>query len=93
MESVTPVKPVDAGHRINLLCDAVKIVLNAGYAHQNLIQRRVRVGFATARVLLSLLEEAGIIGPPRPGQKRREVLVASDDLPAVLATLRGEVSR
>jgi S-DNA-T family DNA segregation ATPase FtsK/SpoIIIE len=87
---VSVINHVDAGHRLGLLCDAVEVVAKAQYAHQDLIQRRVRVGFATAGALLDLMEGAGVIGPLVHGQKRREVLVSQEQVPAVLAELRGE---
>lgn len=84
------IQHVDAGHDLELLCDAVEVVGATQYAHQDLIQRRVRVGFAKAGRLLYLMEDAGIIGPPVYRQKRREVLITQDQVPTALAVLRGE---
>ena len=84
-------RPVDAGLDLELLCDAVELVGAIQYAHQDLIQRRIRVGFAKAGRLLYLMEDAGIIGPLVNGQKRRKVLITQDQVPATLAVLRGEI--
>ena len=84
------IQHVDAGHDLELLCDAVELVGATQYAHQDLIQRRIRVGFAKAGRLLYLMEDAGIVGPLVNGQKRREVLITQDQVPASLAILRGE---
>lgn len=85
---MTVISRVDAGDDLGLLCDAIEAVGKAQYAHQDLIQRRVRVGFVKAGRLLYLMEDAGIIGPLINGQKRREVLITLDQVPAVLAELR-----
>jgi S-DNA-T family DNA segregation ATPase FtsK/SpoIIIE len=90
---VNVITRVDAGHDLGLLCDAVEVVGKARFAHQDLIQRRVRVGGFKAMRLLLLMEEAGIIGPFANGQRRRDVLITQDQVPAALAELRGEVSQ
>lgn len=80
---------IDAGRHLDLLCEAAEVVISTQYAHDAQIRRRVRVGALTASVLLSLLEEAGVIGPVVGGQKERDILVPRDQMYAALAILRG----
>jgi len=61
-----------------LLPEAKELVILAGRGSASLLQRRLRVGYARAARLLDLLEEAGVVGPPR-GSKARKVLIKSEE--------------
>lgn len=51
---------------------------------QSMVQRKVRVGFATARQLLDVLTARGVLGPAE-GSLAREVLYGPDQLDQALA--------
>jgi len=54
--------------------DAVEIVLKTKRASASFLQRRLRIGYNRAARLIELMEEKGIIGPPR-GSKPREIFI------------------
>ncbi len=53
---------------------AVEIVLKTKRASASFLQRRLKIGYNRAARLIELMEEKGIIGPPR-GSKPREVYI------------------
>lgn len=57
---------------------AKEVVIESGRASASLIQRRLRVGFAQAAMLLDKLEENGIVGPA-DGVKPRTVLILKEE--------------
>jgi DNA segregation ATPase FtsK/SpoIIIE-like protein len=54
--------------------DAVEIVLKTKRASASFLQRRLKIGYNRAARLIELMEEKGIIGPPR-GSKPREIYI------------------
>lgn len=86
-----PDKTTDTPDPESLLEQAAEMVITVQNASAGSIQRRLRVGAERAATLLDELEIVGVIGPA-DGKKRREVLVHTGELPAVLAVIRKYVA-
>jgi len=81
MEKESPAGTVDSGEEDALVGQSIEILRETHRASTSSLQRRLRIGYTRAARIMDILEERGIVGPPR-GSDPREILIDLDgDVP------------
>jgi len=68
----------------DLYDDAVRVVIETQQASVSTLQRRLSLGYARAARIMDMMQDQGIVGPPR-GAKPREILIGQEETEEVSA--------
>jgi len=76
-KSGTASESIDDGGDDELVEQAIEIIRETHRASTSSLQRRMRIGYTRAARIIDILEERGLLGPPR-GSEPREILIDLD---------------
>ena len=71
------VESLDTGEDDDMVAQCIEILRETGRGSTSSLQRRLRIGYTRAARMMDILEERGIVGPPR-GSDPREILIDLD---------------
>jgi S-DNA-T family DNA segregation ATPase FtsK/SpoIIIE len=71
------------GGEDELLAEAARLIVRAGYGSVSLLQRKMKIGYVRAARIVDQLEEKGVVGSAQ-GSNPREVLMGVDELERLL---------
>lgn len=78
----------DTAVTTDMLAEAAGLVITSQFGSQSMLQRKMRLNFHTAGLVMDRLEAAGVVGPHRDDGRARDVLVLPDRYAEVVAKLR-----